>query len=292
MTLTLGPSSVLAEYQLSSCDVVDVTAHRVPELNRQVTVDIEGRIAFPLLGQIGVVGETLDHVGETIRDGLARSQSLEGAQVTVGLTSTRAVIAGGDVAGLSAFLYQAGLSVQRAIALAGRLGLARTQGAEEFASLQGDHDAPASDLLSQQLRLALVRAELVGRNDFTLDAHASGMPEAASDPAASRRAEIVGLEKRRLLANLIKAEQKHLAQRLQLLTSRVDALNRQAENQNLLIDQQVEEVDRYQQIREQGLSPQDRLADQQRVLATLQERVSNTATEILQVQQQRHDTDV
>lgn len=282
LALILGSSPAWADYLLSSGDILDITVFRVPELSRQTSVDGEGQIAFPPLGLIDVAGASLNQVSETIRSRLARDEILSDAQVTVALAAARPIFVGGDVASPGAFPYQAGLSVRRAVALAGGLGSARTRGPEELTMLRSELEVLTADLLRENARLARARAELAG-----LDKLATETPAVPG----SWSGEFLDLEGRRLLANVIEAEEEreHLARSLDLVVDRIDTLSTQAENQQRLIQRQTAEIDRYRQLQERGVSPQTRVVEEQRIFDSLVERAADTAAELTFARQQRED---
>jgi len=138
--LVVSTIAAAADYRVSSGDVLDITIFRVPDLSRQLTVDVTGQVAFPPIGEIKVDDATLEEIGIRIRAALQEQGILTDAQVTVGLVATRPVIVGGDVATPGAVPFHAGLTVRRAIAMAGGVGMSRTRGMEDIAELRSQRD--------------------------------------------------------------------------------------------------------------------------------------------------------
>lgn len=273
--LALGSAPARAEYLLSSGDALEVTVFRVPELSREVRVDVDGRIAYPPLGRLEVQGRSVDAVGELIRDRLSGEEILSDPQVTVALVGTRPVFIGGDVANPGAYPYQAGLTVRRAIALAGGLGFGRARGRDDISALRGDRDTLLIDLLRDQARLARIRAELAGTETFSPPPPEPGVPPA-------RRDEILALEAGKLRADLAeaRAEKAHLDRGLALVRDRIATLARQRDLQERLTHRQTEEITRIRAIQDRGLAPQTRVTEEQRILDAMRERVAENETEM------------
>jgi protein involved in polysaccharide export with SLBB domain len=275
-------TSALADYRLSSGDVLEVTVFRVPELSREATVDLEGRIAFPPLGLVDVEGADLAEVASTIRSLLARGDILTDAQVTVSLVTARPVYVSGDVASPGAYPFRASLSVRRAVALAGGLGRLRGQSLDEVATLRGEQRVLVTELVQERARLARALAEL--DDSSTMDA-----PEPGSSPAATALAEILDLEERLLASNIeeASAEREYLERAVRLGAARLETLARQADYQQRLIEQQMAELDRFRDIESRGLVSQARVTEEQRFLEMQQERAQSTDSEIAAVRQQQ-----
>lgn len=64
--LLLIVGEALAAYQLRSGDVLSVSVWQDPKLDRQVVVAPDGRISFPLAGQIRAGGLTIDRLEEEL----------------------------------------------------------------------------------------------------------------------------------------------------------------------------------------------------------------------------------
>ena len=275
------PLAARAEYRLSGGDTLDITVFRVPDLNRQAVIDDEGRIAFPPLGHLEVAGATPEEVSARIREMLAREEILSDAKVTVALAAARPVFVGGDVSSPGAYPYQSDLSVRRAIALAGGLGISRDGGLDRVAELRAERDALATELLRERARAARLAAEIAGEEALRPDELARGSSAGAELPEA-RRAEILGLEAQRLEANLAEARESkaHLERTVELTEERLDALTAQQAIQSDLMERQRAEIERMRGIADRGLAVQSSVQDEQRAFNAMQERASDTATDI------------
>lgn len=283
ISLALITSAARADYVLASGDVVHISVYNVPEMQTDVAVDIDGRVAFEPLGPVDAKGLSLTELADRVRRSLADREILNDAQVTVGLVAARPVYIGGDVTAPGAYPYRAGLTVRQAVALAGGLGLARIRGFEDVAELHGTRQSLAVDLLRAQARLARADAALTGATTLTLS------QVAAKDTIpAVYRDEILQLETEALQSDLHEAaEQKaYLDRTVALVRSRIATLG----DQRILLSEQLArqeaEMERIREIREQGLTAQTRVVEEQRAYDSLQARAADNATEAAAVRGQ------
>ncbi len=123
LILVLPSSKVAADnlegYRLGPDDILSITVFGEPELTlNDVRVAIDGSISYPLLGQIRVGGLTVLEVeAELIRhlaDGYLRTP-----RVTVAVTEYRLVYVNGEVKKPGGYSYRNGLTVHKAVTLAG-----------------------------------------------------------------------------------------------------------------------------------------------------------------------------
>ena len=80
----LWANLAFAGYGLKPGDKLDITVWQEPKLNRQVTIAPDGRISFPLVGQINVGGTTVESVEQKIAAKL-KEQYPAGVDVSVAL---------------------------------------------------------------------------------------------------------------------------------------------------------------------------------------------------------------
>lgn len=119
-----GPATVVIEeddggpYKLDAGDKLRVFVYGQPNLSRLYTVDGEGRIFVPLIGEVGVRGSTTKGVARNITRRLG-TQFVKDPQVTVDIAQYRPFFILGEVRNAGQYPFVSGLTVQAAVAIAG-----------------------------------------------------------------------------------------------------------------------------------------------------------------------------
>ncbi len=107
------------DYSVAAEDVLNITVYDEPELSVDaVRVSTSGTISLPLIGKISVGGLTTDRIAARIRDELADGY-LKNPRVSVGVKEYRQFFVHGAVNEPGGYGYQEGLTVQKAVVLAG-----------------------------------------------------------------------------------------------------------------------------------------------------------------------------
>ncbi len=108
-----------ASYRISPGDVVSIIVFDEPELTlRDARVPGSGRISFPFIGEVQLSGETTQAIEKDITDRLADGY-LRHPQVTVSISEYRPFYVGGNVNVPGQKQFGEGMTVAKAIALAG-----------------------------------------------------------------------------------------------------------------------------------------------------------------------------
>jgi polysaccharide export outer membrane protein len=105
-------------YLLGAGDKVRVTVFEQESLTNTYSVDQAGYIAFPLVGQVAARGFTAKQIEAQIADKL-RQGYLRDPDVSVEVDQYRPVFVMGEVGAAGQYSYVPGLTVQKAIAMAG-----------------------------------------------------------------------------------------------------------------------------------------------------------------------------
>lgn len=105
-------------YRLAAGDEVEIRVYGEPDLSMTFKIDTSGRANYPYLGQVLLTGRTTAEVADLLARGLKRGVLLD-PMVTVNVTTFRQVFVAGEVAQPGGYEYQPGLTVEKAIALAG-----------------------------------------------------------------------------------------------------------------------------------------------------------------------------
>ncbi|MGE3361868.1 MAG: polysaccharide biosynthesis/export family protein [Rhizobiaceae bacterium] len=105
-------------YQLGAGDRVRVTVFEQDSLTNTYSVDQSGYLAFPLVGSIPARGRTVQQVETTLADKL-RQGFLRDPDVSVEVDRYRPIFVMGEVGAAGQYSYVPGLTVQKAVAIAG-----------------------------------------------------------------------------------------------------------------------------------------------------------------------------
>lgn len=124
VSLFLGQASLaanegIAQYRLAAGDVISINVFDEKELSlSKIRLDDAGGIAYPMLGMIQVKGLTLADLQQKITMGL-KGRYLINPQVTVSIDQYRDVFINGQVHKPGNYPYQPGLTVRKAVSIAG-----------------------------------------------------------------------------------------------------------------------------------------------------------------------------
>jgi polysaccharide export outer membrane protein len=105
-------------YRLGAGDRIRVTVFEQPGLTNTYSVDQSGYIAFPLIGAVPARGHTSQQVEATLAAKL-RKGFLRDPDVSVEIDRYRPIFVMGEVGAAGQYSYVPGLTVQKAIAIAG-----------------------------------------------------------------------------------------------------------------------------------------------------------------------------
>ena len=135
-----GAATDLSGYRLGIGDRVRVSVFNEPDLTLDGDVDATGHLSYPLLGRIPATRKTADELARMIAAGLA-SGYLVNPDVRVSVIQYRPIYLMGQVNRPGAYPYTIGLTVEKALALAGGL----TRIASERGIYQLHEDAPTAE---------------------------------------------------------------------------------------------------------------------------------------------------
>lgn len=117
----IGPRAVAdtdGPYLLDTADKLRIFVYGQPNLSRQYTVDHDGKIAVPLIGEVSARGKTTSELQGIIRSRLG-AQFVKDPQVTVDVQQNRPFFIYGEVKTGGQYPYVSGMTVETAIAIAG-----------------------------------------------------------------------------------------------------------------------------------------------------------------------------
>ncbi len=105
-------------YNISSGDVLRLEVYGEPELMLDVTVDSQGFIEYPFVGKVKVLGSEVEGIRDEITNKLKDGYFID-PQVTVLVKTYRPFFIQGEVTSPGSYAFEEGLTVRKAIALAG-----------------------------------------------------------------------------------------------------------------------------------------------------------------------------
>ncbi|QXP88096.1 polysaccharide biosynthesis/export family protein [Methylococcus capsulatus] len=108
-------------YRLGPDDLIKISVLNEPNLSIEARLSDAGTVSYPFLGEIHIKGKTPGEVERLITDGL-RGAYLVDPKVNVSVLEYRKYYIGGQVKQPGAYPYQPGLTVGKAVALAGGFG--------------------------------------------------------------------------------------------------------------------------------------------------------------------------
>jgi polysaccharide export outer membrane protein len=121
----LGPPQMVdpadGPYMLDTGDKLRIFVYGHPNLSRLYTVDQQGMVSVPLIGDVPARGRTSRGLARAIAGRLG-SQYVKDPQVTVDVAQNRPFFILGEVRSAGQYAYVSGMTVQEAVAIAGGYG--------------------------------------------------------------------------------------------------------------------------------------------------------------------------
>jgi polysaccharide biosynthesis/export protein len=283
--LTAG-SSTASEYQITVGDVLELSASSVPEFRYRATVGVDGEVSFPLVGEVQAAQRTLAELRKEVKEIVPRKTVhrrraldeseyevvIDADEITLVIAEYSPVYVSGDVAKPGSYMYRPGLTVGKAVSLAGGYDIIRfrTENPHWLApEVRAQQDALSTELVRDQARIARIQAELGGSTSLVIA------------PAVSPQSRnIQALEADQLSARLadVEKERAHLNGTVRSLSSRLDLLQKQSqiENEGSKID--LDELNRVKALYSQGNTTFARLIEVRRLQLLSASRTTDIET--------------
>ena len=118
-------------YRLGAGDRIRVTVFEQDDLTNTYSVDQSGYFAFPLVGAVAARGHTAQQVEATLAAKL-REGYLRNPDVSVEIDRYRPIFIMGEVGAAGQYSYVPGLTVQKAVAIAGGFSPRANQGSVDI----------------------------------------------------------------------------------------------------------------------------------------------------------------
>lgn len=110
----------ISSYRLGSGDLIRIQVYGEDDLTLEARITDSGTISYPFLGQIQVAGLTLTQLQQHIVTGLDGDYLVD-PKVSVSILGYRQFYVNGEVKKPGGFPYEPGLTIRKAISLAGGL---------------------------------------------------------------------------------------------------------------------------------------------------------------------------
>jgi len=112
-------NEALSKYRLGSGDVISINVFGEDDLKKEkIRLTDAGTISYPVLGELQVRGKTIGELEKLLVDGL-RGRYLVNPRVSVTIDEYRPFFINGQVGSSGKFPYQPGLTVRKAVTIAG-----------------------------------------------------------------------------------------------------------------------------------------------------------------------------
>ena len=284
-TLPLGTGRALAQYRLGTGDIVEVAIFGMADYRRRVTVDIDGTVSLPFLGEAKAAGLSLAELRKAVTAGLEASGTVRNPDVTVELVEHRPFYIGGDVARPGALPYRPGMTVRHAVAVAGGYDALRFRAENPLLAgpeMQSQYDSHWVEFVRRNARVLSLQAEIDERDAIDLGV----LKRAPVEPRVVEQ--IASLETRDLatrVANFRKERQSIEALIGQARTT-VAGLDRSLRESQATVEQQVQAIERTAANAARGISPTYRLEDERRAVALLKGQQTDATTRLAQARRE------
>ena len=115
-----APVTTDSSYVLGANDVINISVYGEDDLSlRDVRIADSGIITFPLLGEVRAAGNTIRGFELALREGLIREEYLVDPRITITMVEYRPFYIDGEVEKPGSYPFQPGLTVRRAVSIAG-----------------------------------------------------------------------------------------------------------------------------------------------------------------------------
>lgn len=145
-----APAPIIADegYKLAPLDVVAINVYQVPDLSKDYSIDMSGRITMPLIGNLSAIGLSTNELATQIQQKLGE-RYLRDPNVVVALkeSKSRVVTVDGAVRQPGTFPAAGRMTLMQTVALArGTDDFANPRRVAVFRSIDGKRMAAAFDL--------------------------------------------------------------------------------------------------------------------------------------------------
>lgn len=117
---TIGSQAQVSNYILGANDIIAISVYDEDDLSfEEIRILDSGKITYPFLGEVVAAGNTVNSIEDLIRNGLIEGEFLINPAVTVNIVEYRPFYIDGEVEEPGSYPYEPGLTLRRAISIAG-----------------------------------------------------------------------------------------------------------------------------------------------------------------------------
>ncbi len=288
IVVSLLPQQARAQYILDSGDVLELSLFGAADFKRRVTVNVDGDVSVPFLGELRAAGLSLPDLRKKMVQQLVASGVVRNPDLTIELVEHRPFYISGDVSKPGAYPYRPGLTVRHAVALAGGYDALRFRTEHPLlamSDLRGQHESLWAELVKRQARIASLKAEMQGSDEVVLDM----LKDAPVPPPLI--AQISDLETRDLKLRLekINAQKESFQRAATTADAAVAMLEEAIQQQKGSLDQQVAASALANAVHAKGFSANARLNEENRALAILKIQEVDLMARLIQARKDRED---
>ena len=296
-----------AEYRLRTGDVLEISVAGAPDLRQRAPVGLDGSVSLPLIGEVEAAGRSVADLRAEVRTKVARKEFRQRAtstrgvepdaiapdEVTLTIAEYRPVYLNGDVAKPGEYRFQPGLTVRKALSLAGGYDILRFRMQNPFleaAELRGAYESAWIDYAREDARLSRVRSEL--KSGTGQDGNAEA-PEGRPVPVdRAVLAEIRSTEAQTLKERLDdeRKQRTHLTSLLAQNDVNIATLVRRHDTEESGTSYDEEEFKRIEDLYRKGTLPMVRVAEARRVMLLSATQALQSGAELERAKTEREAT--
>lgn len=276
-----------AEYLVERGDVLEITVSGSADLHRRAMVNDDGKLSFPLLGDVSVAGRSLSQLRVQLHDLLVAKKLLPDPDVIVEISEYRPVYVSGDVTNSGAYPYRPGITVRDAVALAGGYDSSHLRSRDHDALVQAidardQYDSLSIELVKIEVHIARLQAELSNQADIDLGHVQIGR---VAREAVSELAKIEG-QQLKIDRDDYDKEQLYLDRMVKVTQEQVSVLSQEEQQERSGLEQQRKDAARARELLQKSLVPMARVEEQAREISESQARSLETKAKVSQTERE------
>ncbi|WP_418137382.1 polysaccharide biosynthesis/export family protein [Agrobacterium sp. El2ro-1b] len=275
-------------YKVATGDVLTISVYGDPGLTGLFPVSADGTIGYPLLGNVNVVDQTVNEIGERISRDLA--SHVANRSVAVAVKEYAPIFVVGDVQKPGKYEFRPGMIVLELFALGGGLRESNAQrdtSGIQLIAAQQEYEDMSMQLLSQDIRRVRLEAEL-NDTEFEYKGDEIGL---VRDRAALEKIVASETSLFRLRLSAQQDEKTNLEVQRQNFIQEIDTLQKS----NVMRSQQLElldmDVNASKELVTRGAASESALRERKRELLSMNQQVLESTSFLARAQQNKSEVE-